>query len=169
MPVSTPNRVADPVQLERYDPVCKIRTAGGSINHYYNKTGTTTLVGEPILIGGRVGLAQDIILPGQVGPVIMDWVADCRVDAALSGVILANAQVWWSYDITTVVAGVGGVVKVAPTNGFIFGIAISQPAKGSEQVLSSGSSVAATAGDLWIRVTSNSIAVVAIGTVPTFN
>ena len=169
MPVSTPNRVADPIQLERYDMPCKVRLAEGSINHYYNKTGTTLLAGEPVLIGGRVGLAQDIILPGQVGPVIMDWVADCRVDPALSGVILANAQVWWSYDITTVVAGVGGVVKTAPTNGFIFGIALSQPGKGSEQVLSSGSSVAATAGDTWIRVASNSIAAVAIGTVPTFN
>lgn len=169
MPVSTPNRVADPVQLERYDSPCKIRIAGKSINHYYNKTGTTLLPGEPVIYGGRVCLCQDIILPGQVGPVITDWTADCRVDPALSGVILANAQVWWSYDITTVVAGVGGVVKIAPTNGFIFGIAVSPPGKGNEQVLSSGSAVAATAGDVWIRVTDNSIAVVAIGTVPTFN
>jgi hypothetical protein len=87
----------------------------------------------------------------------------------LSGVILANAQVWWSYDITTVAAGMGGVVKTAPTNGFIFGIALSPPVKGSDQVLSSSSSVAASAGDLWIRVTSNSLNVVAIGTIPTFN
>lgn len=169
MPVSTPNRVADPIQLERYDIPCRVRMSGLSINHYFNKTGTTLLAGEPVIIGGRVGITQDYILPGQVGPVIMDWVADCRVDPALAGVILANAQVWWSYDITTVVAGVGGVVKLAPTNGFIFGIALSQPGKGNEQTLSSGSSVAATAGDVWIRVTSNYEPVVAIGTVPTFN
>ena len=170
MPVSTPNRVANPVQLERYDLPCRIRQSEGvSVNHYYNKTGTTLLAGEPVIIAGRVGLCQDLILPGQTGPVVMDWIADCRVDPALSAVILANAQVWWSYDITTVVAGVGGVVRVAPTNGFIFGIALSQPGKGSDQVLSSGSSVAASVGDVWIRVASNSLAVTAIGTVPTFN
>lgn len=169
MPVSTPNRIANPVQLERYDSPCKIRQANSLSINYYNRTGTTILPGEPVMIGGRVGLAQDLILPTQVGPVVMDWIADCRVDPALSGVILANAQVWWSYDITTVVAGVGGVVKTAPTNGFIFGLALSPAVRGSEQTLSTSSSVAATAGDLWIRVTSNSIAVVAIGTVPTFN
>jgi len=167
MPVSTPKRVADPNFLESYSPLCIPRITGELSVNYYNVTGNTILQGEPVMIGGRIGLAQSVILPSIVGTVIMDWVADCRVNPALAADILQNAQVWWSYDITTVVAGCGGVVNTAPTNGFIFGLALAQP--GAIRLNGSSKPIAAAAGDTWIRVMSSSIAAVAIGTVPTFN
>jgi hypothetical protein len=167
MPISTPNRVADPVLLERYDPPAVIIFSGELSVAYYNSLATSILQGEPVIIGGRVGLAQSVILPGTVGTVVMDWVADLRVDAALAANILQNDTVWWSYDITTVAAGVGGAVRAAPTNGFIIGLAITQ----TDPIRLNGSSkaIAAAPGDRWVRVISNYEPAVAIGTIPVFN
>lgn len=167
MPISTPNRIADPVRLERYDAPAVIRFAEELSAHYYNTTGTTILQGEPVLIGNRIGLAQSVILPGTIGQVVMDWIADLRVDPALAADILQNDTVWWSYDITTVAAGVGGAVRAAPTNGFIIGIALVQVSP--IRLNGSSKAIAAAPGDVYVRAISSSIAAVAIGTIPTFN
>ena len=174
MPVSTPNRVADPVVLERYSVPAIIRQGGELTAPYYNTTGSTLLAGEPVLVGGRIGLAQSAILPGEIGSVVMDWIADLRLDLALSAEILQGATVWWDYDLNavtdangSVVAGIGAASRVAPTNGFIIGIALTQP--GPVRLNGSSKQIAATVDDVFIRVASSSIAAVAIGTIPTFN
>lgn len=170
MPVSTPNRVNQPVMLERFDPPAVVRQAGEIVVQYYNRTGSTILQGEPVFVGGRVGLAENVILPNQIGQVIMDWVADLRVNPALGAAVLVGATVWWSYDITTVAAGVGGAVSTAPTNGFIIGVAIAPPYGPSEiRIGGTNQLIAAAPGDAFIRVMSNYEPVTAIGTVPAFN
>jgi Uncharacterized conserved protein (DUF2190) len=166
MPVSTPNRVADPVLLESYSPPAIIRHSDDLSVSYYNPLATSILQGEPVVIGGRVGLAQSVILPGTVGTVVMDWIADFRVNPSLAANILQNDTVWWDYDIVSVVAGVGSAARAAPTNGFILGLAIVQP---GTITLSSGKAIACAPGDTYVRVISNAEPVVAIGTIPLFN
>ncbi len=168
MPVSTPIRAAQPQMLERYSPPAIIRHSGELQTRYYNKTGNTILQGEPVLIGDRIGLALAVILPNETGEVVLDWIADFRVDPALAANILANDNVWWSYDVTTVVAGVGGAVRAEPTNGFLLGKAVTDgriPAR----VDGSNKSICAAAGDTYVRVVNQEAAAVAIGTVPAFN
>lgn len=167
MPVSTPNRVADPVRLEAFDPPCVLKQSGELSVNYYNTTGNTILQGEPVHIGGRVGIAQSVILPGRQGAVVMDWIVEARIGGTLAADILQNDTVWWSYDVTSVVAGVGGAVRTAPTNGFILGTAVIPPG----QVTLNGSSkaIAAPAGASVVRVMCNSIASPAIGTIPVFH
>lgn len=167
MPVSTPKRIADPAVLERYDSPCIIRSSAGLSCTYTNVTGTTILQGEPVFIGGRLGLAQSVILPGEQGTVVFDWIADVRLDPAHSGDILQNASVWWSYGVTTVAAGVGGGVASAPTNGFLMGYAV--PVPGDTRVNGSAKQICATTGDTFVRVMARPDAHAAIGTVPTFN
>jgi len=168
MPVSTPIRNAQPQMLESYSPPAVIRHAGELQVRYYNKTGNTLLQGEPVLIGDRIGLCAAVILPNETGEVILDWVADFRVDPALAANILANDQVWWSYDVTTVVAGVGGAVRTVPTNGFLLGRA-STDGRIPARVDGSNKSICAAAGDMYVRVVNQEAAAVAIGTVPAFN
>lgn len=167
MPISTPNLVADPVLLERYDAPAIIRHSNEIVTSYYNSLSTTILQGEPVIIGNRVGLAVRTILPGTVGSVVMDWIADFRVDPALAASILQNDTVWWSYDVTTVAAGVGGAVRAAPTNGFILGIAVPPPTP--IRINGSSKMIVAAVGDTYVRAMSNYEPVVAIGTIPAFN
>lgn len=167
MPVSTPNRVADPVVLERYDAPAVIRSSAGLLVTYRNVTGNTILQGEPVLIGARVGLAQSVILPGKQGTVVMDWIADFRLPAAHTGNIIQGASVWWSYDVTSVVAGVGGAVASAPTNGILLGYAVATPE--DDRVDGSSKQICAATGDTFVRVMARPDASVAIGTVPGFN
>lgn len=170
MPVSTPIRAAVPTLFERYDPPAVIRHAGELQTRYYNKTGSTLLQGEPVLLGNRIGLCAAVILPNETGGVVLDWIADFRCDPALAADILAEDQVWWSYDITTVVAGVGGAVRAAPTNGFLLGRAV---ADGRIPARLNGSNkfICAISGgtDKWVRVVNQATTAVAIGTVPAFN
>lgn len=167
MPVSTPNRVADPVRLERYDAPCVIKQGGDLSVNYYNTTGSTILQGEPVLFGGRVGIAQSVILPGQQGSLVMEWLVDARIGGTLAADIIQNDTVWWSYDVTSVVAGVGGAVRAAPTNGFILGTAVIPT--GAVALNGSNKAIAAPAGATSVRVLNTEEPSPAIGTVPTFN
>ncbi len=170
MPVSTPNRVADPVRLESYDPPCVIKQSGELSVNYYNTLTTTILQGEPVWIGGRVGIAQSVIHPGQQGTVVMDWIVEARIGGTLAADILQNDTVWWSYDVTSVVAGVGGAVRAAPTNGFILGTAVIPP--GAVTLNGSSKAIACPNGatsPAVVRVMSTSIASPAIGTIPVFH
>lgn len=170
MPVTTPIRAVQPQLLERYDPPAVIRHSGDLQTRYYNRTGSTLLQGEPVLVGDRIGLCAAVLLPNETGILILDWIADFRCNPALAADILSNDQVWWSYDITTVVAGVGGAVRSAPTNGFLLGRAVPDgriPARvnGSNQFICAANGGA----DLYVRVVNLEVAAVAIGTIPTFN
>lgn len=167
MPVSTPNRVADPVVLERYDAPTVIKQGGELSVNYYNTTGSTILQGEPVLYGGRVGIAQSVILPGQQGTLVMDWIIEAKIGGTLAADIIQNATVWWSYDVTSVVAGVGGAVRAAPTNGFILGTAVIPT--GAVSLDGSNKALAAPAGATVVRVMNTQEPSPAIGTVPTFN
>jgi len=172
MPVSTPNLVAQPVLLENYGPAGIIRS-DSNIIPYYNILTTSILPGEPVFHMGRIGISKKIILPGAIGELIFDWVADFVVNPALGAVILANAVVYWDYDLNgvsggvTLPAGVGCVAASSPTNGFILGRAIISKMKAV--TLSSGKAIAASPGDERIRVVAQTLAVSAIGTIPTFN
>lgn len=167
MPVSTPNRVADPVRLERYDAPCVIKQGGTLSVNYYNTTGSTILQGEPVLLGGRVGIAQSVILPGQQGTLVMDWLVEARIGGTLAADIIQNDTVWWSYDVVSVVAGVGGAVRAAPTNGFILGNAVIPT--GAVSLNGSSKAIAAPAGASVVRVLNTQEPSPVIGTVPTFN
>lgn len=167
MPVSTPNRVANPVVLERYEAPTIIRQAGELTVNWYNTTGTTVLCGEPVLYGGRVGIATDVILPGTQGTLCMDWVIEAKIGGTLAADILQNDTVWWSYDVTSVVAGVGGAVRAAPTNGFILGNAVIPT--GTVTLNGSSKAIAAAAGSKTVRVMFTGEPSPTIGTVPTFN
>jgi hypothetical protein len=167
MPVSTPNRVANPVFLESYDPACILRHVEGMALPYVNITGSTIFGGEPVVLNQKVCICQKTILPGKEGIVISDWVVDAILDTANAAAILQNAQVWWSYDVSPIVAGMGGVVGTAPTNGFIFGRAVVTP--GDWTLNGSGKPIAAAVGQKRIRISSIHAVVAAIGTIPTFN
>jgi len=167
MPVSTPNRVADPVRLESYDAPCVLKQTGELSVNYYNTTGNSILQGEPVRIGGRIGIAQSVILPGEQGAVVMDWIVEAKIGGTLAADIIQDDTVWWSYDVTSVVAGVGGAVRAAPTNGFILGTAVIPP--GAVTLNGSSKAIAAAAGASVVRVMSNSVASPAIGTIPTFH
>jgi len=166
MPVSTPNRVADPVILERFNSPGLIRQTGSIFLNYYNSLTTSFLPGEPIVVGGAICLAAEVILPQQQGTVYLDWLADFIVNAALAAAIMQNEEVWWSYDVSPITGFNGGVVNAAPTNGFILGRAIVQP---GPVALVSTKAVACPVGGTRIRVVSNRILAVTIGTIPLFN
>lgn len=172
MPISTPNRVADPVMLERYEPPCVLKQTGELSVNYHNTTGNTILQGEPVRLGGRIGIAQSAILPGQQGAVIMDWVVEAAIGGTLGADILQDDTVWWSYDVTSVAtSAVGGAVRAAPTNGFILGTALAPPSKTST-LNGSSKAIAAASGSAFptrVRVMCNSVASPAIGTIPTFS
>lgn len=167
MPVSTPHRIADPVKLERYDAPTVIKQGGELSVNYYNPTGNTILQGEPVLYGGRVGIAQSVILPGTQGTLVMDWIIEARIGGTLVADVIQGATIWWSYDVTSVVAGVGGAVRAAPTNGFLLGTAVIPT--GAVSLDGLNKALAAPAGATVVRVMNTQEPSPAIGTVPTFN
>jgi len=165
MPIATPNRVADPVQLERYNPPCRLLHGDMEVN-YFNPTGYTILQGEPVLVGGRVGIAAATILPNHQGTVYMMWTVEATLNPSLSGTIAQSALVYWDYDLVGVASGIGAVGKNAPTNGFKFGYAL-MPTDSSLVV--STHAIAASAGDATIRVQNSMELATSYGTVPNFN
>jgi hypothetical protein len=97
----------------------------------------------------------------------MEWLVDARIGGTLAADIIQNDTVWWSYDVTSVVAGVGGAVRAAPTNGFILGTAVIPT--GAVALNGSNKAIAAPAGASSVRVLNTEEPSPAIGTVPTFN
>jgi len=158
MPISTPNRVADPVSLEKYIPPCKIVQEGGLFIPYYNDTGLTLVTGEPIIHAGRVCIVQRTILPGKMGTLLADWIVDAVLSVAQAGNILQNAVVYWDTDASYVATEEGeelddfGAASSigAPSNGFILGRA-SGPHYDTPPT-SGGDMVCAYEGDFRVRV-----------------
>ena len=129
MPVSTPNRVADPVSLEAFVAPCILRQDFGGHVNWYNDTGATVIAGEPVNAFGQICIATRTILPGKMGVLATDWIVDALLDTAHSGDILQGALVYWDTDLDAVtpieggsaVAGIGAASASVPGNGFILG------------------------------------------------
>lgn len=148
MPISTPNRVADPVSLEAYEPPCVLRQEGGLFIPYYNSNATTLIAGEPVVAAGRVCIVQKTILPGKMGTLIADWIVDALLDLAHTGDINQDDLIYWDTDLDAVtpieggaaVSGIGAASATLPTNGFILGRAYgphydTPPVDGSDDFL----------------------------------
>ena len=154
--------------ITKKGPIGYIRQHAGLLVPYYNPSETLAfLAGEPIIYNGMVCVSSKLILPSKMGEVYTNWLADFMLDPAHSGDILANATLWWSYDVDAITGNEGAVVASAPTNGFILGRAI---AKVEDSVDGSNKKIVATTGSVWVRVASIQEPHTAIGTLPvTFN
>jgi len=133
MGYATPNRVADPVQLEQFKDPGILRQVGGLLMPYFNESTTDTiLMGEPLVFGGRVWVAMKPILPQTYGTVVADFVGEFLLDTAHTGDINQGDVIYWDTDVnvvtyygeTTVLAGIGGASGTLPDNGFILGYAL---------------------------------------------
>lgn len=163
MPISTPNRVADPVSLEAYDPPCIVRQEGGLFIPYFNKASANTLIaGEPIVHAGRVCIVQRTILPGHMGTLLADWIVDAILDPAHTGDINQNDIIYWNTTKNAVkpigggaaVAGIGAAVAAVPSTGqgFLLGRASGPHYETGAPVDGSGDMVCAATGSIRVRV-----------------
>jgi hypothetical protein len=162
MGYATPNRVADPVQLEQFTDPAIIRQMGGLFVHYFNESTTDSiLMGEPVVFNGRVWLAQKVILPQSYGTLVSDWIADFLLETGHSGDVNQGDIIYWDLDenavtyhnSTTVLAGIGAASASQPTEGFILGHAVGNRefdlgVDGSNDLL------AAKTGSKYVRVVS---------------
>lgn len=130
MPIATPNRIADPVSLEAYEPPCILRQEGGLFIPFKNtKTTESYVTGEPVYAFGRVCIVQRTILPGKIGTVVADFVVDALMMSGGDGNIPQDYLVYWDWDqdIATIVetgatsSGLGAARASVPTNGFVLG------------------------------------------------
>jgi predicted RecA/RadA family phage recombinase len=133
MPYATPNRVNNPVQLEQFVDPSNIVQWDGLFCHYFNQNTTTTiLMGEPVVFGGKVWLAQKPILPQEYGTIVSGWVAHFLLDPDHTGDINQGDTIYWDLEIdavtaygsSTVLAGIGAASATQPTEGFILGYAV---------------------------------------------
>jgi len=154
--------------ITKKGPIGYIRQHAGLLVPYYNPSTTLAFIaGEPIIYNGMVCVSSKLILPSKMGEVYTNWLADFMLDPAHSGDILANATLWWSYDVDAITGNEGAVVASAPTNGFILGRAIAKP---EDPVDGSNKKKVAVTGSVWVRVASIQEPHTAIGTLPvTFN
>lgn len=162
MGYATPNRVNDPVQLEQFNDPAIIRQFGGIFLHYFNESTTDTiLMGEPVVFGGRVWLAQKPILPQEYGTLVSDWIADFQLRSGHSGDINQGDLIYWDTDedivtfhgASTPLAGIGAASAAVPDNGCILGYAVGNReidlgVDGSDDLL------AAQTGSKYVRVVS---------------
>ena len=133
MPIATPNRIADPVSLEAYEPPCILRQEGGLFIPFKNTSTTESFVaGEPVFYFGRTCIVQKTILPGKIGTLISDFMVDALLDLNHSGNISQDSLVYWDLDLNaslitgtaTVSSGLGAATNQIPTNGFMLGRAV---------------------------------------------
>lgn len=154
--------------ITKKGPIGYIRQHSGLLLPYYNPSATLAfLAGEPIVYNGMVCVSSKLILPSKMGEVYTNWLCDFMLDPAHTGDILANATLWWSYDVDAITGNEGAVVASAPTNGFILGRAVAKP---EDPVDGSNKKKVAGTGSVWVRVASIQEPYTAIGTIPvTFN
>lgn len=136
MPVSTPNRNADPVSLEQFTKPGIVRQVQGLAIDFYNELNAGTILpGEPFIFCNRVCISPTAILPGKWGAAYVDWIADFVVDPDLAAAIIQAQLVYWDTDIdvvknldtNTVVGSVGAATDTLPTNGLLLGRAVGDP------------------------------------------
>lgn len=133
MPIATPNRIADPVSLEGYEPPCLLRQEGGLFIPFKNASTTQSYIaGEPLFKFGRVCIVQRTITPGKIGTLISDFIVDALLSGAHSGNITEDSLVYWDWDLdialitgtTTTSSGLGAATNQVPSNGFMLGRAV---------------------------------------------
>ena len=133
MPYATPNRIADPVTMEAYEPPCILRQEGGLFIPFKNTSSTESyLAGEPIYMFGRVCIVQRTILPGKIGTLIADFMVDAIMKSGGGGNIDQDDLVYWDLDEDIVthieggsaITGIGAASEAVPTNGFMLGRAV---------------------------------------------
>lgn len=132
MGYAMPNRVNDPVQLEQFVDPADIKKFGELFLDYYNESTTEgILMGEPVVFGGRVWLAQRPILPQGYGTLVAGWMAAFLLDPAHTGDINQGDVIYWDTDVNAVTyyaggicPGIGAASAALPDNGFILGHAI---------------------------------------------
>ena len=132
MGYAMPNRVNDPVQLEQFVEPSNVIKWGELYLDYFNESTTLgILMGEPVIFGGRVWLAQRPILPQKYGTLVAGWMAAFLLDPAHSGNILQGATIYWDLDVNAVTYAAGGICPgigaasaTQPDNGFILGHAM---------------------------------------------
>lgn len=167
MPTTLPANYTQNNWITKVGTAGIIRQHGGLLMNYFNRSTTLAIVpGEPIIINQMVCVSSKLILPNSMGEVYTNWICDFRMNPAHTGDVLANDQLWWSYDVEALVDNVGCVVAAAPTNGFILGRAVAKaedPVNGSNQKV-----VASTTSRTWVRVAALQEPVAAIGTIPVF-
>ena len=160
MPVSTPNRVADPVQLEQYVDPGHIKQVAGLAIPFYNELSSSILPGEPFQFANRICVSPRVILPGEYGTAYTDWIVDFLLDTSLAANIIQGQIVYWDFDIDVVtpygggdvVDGIGAATDTLPTNGMILGRAVGEPMMLKD--LSSNNLICATTSSLRVRVAS---------------
>ena len=127
-----PNRVNNPVQLEQFIEPSNIVQWDGLFAHYFNESTTLDLLmGEPIIFGGKVWLAQRPILRQEYGTIVSGWIASFLLDPAHTGDINQGDTIYWDLDVNAVTyygggicPGIGAASASQPTNGFILGHAV---------------------------------------------
>ena len=133
MPILTPNRIADPVSLEGYEPPCILRQEGGLFIPFKNTTADKCYVaGEPVFYFGRTCIVQKTILPGKIGTLISDFMVDALLSLAHTGNITQDSIVYWSLALNaakiigteTTSSGLGAATNQIPANGFMLGRAV---------------------------------------------
>lgn len=132
MGYAMPNRVNDPVQLEQFVEPSDIKKWGELYLDYFNEsTSLAILMGEPVVFGGRVWLAQKPILPQKYGTLVSGFMAAFLLNPAHSGDVLQGTVIYWDLDLNAVTyhnggvcPGIGAASVTQPTNGFILGHAI---------------------------------------------
>jgi len=133
MPILTPNRIADPVSLEAYEPPCIIRQEGGLFIPFKNTTTDKCFVaGEPVFYFGRTCIVQKTIMPGKIGTLISDFVVDALLSLVHTGNITQDSIVYWNLGLnaalitgtSTTSSGLGAATNQVPSNGFMLGRAV---------------------------------------------
>jgi len=133
MPIATPNRIADPVSLEAYEPPCILRQEGGLFIPFKNTTADKCFVaGEPVFYFGRTCIVQKTIMPGKIGTLISDFVVDALLSLVHTGNITQDSIVYWNLGLnaalitgtSTTSSGLGAATNQIPSNGFMLGRAV---------------------------------------------
>ena len=133
MPIATPNRIADPVSLEGYEPPCILRQEGGLFIPFKNTSETESYVaGEPVFYFGRTCIVQKTILPGKIGTLISDFMVDALLSLVHSGNITQDSIVYWDLGLNasqiigteSTSSGLGAATNQIPSNGFMLGRAV---------------------------------------------
>ena len=133
MPILTPNRIADPVSLEGYEPPCILRQEGGLFIPFKNTTTDKSYVaGEPVFYFGRTCIVQKTILPGKIGTLISDFMVDALLSLVHAGNITQDSIVYWDLGLNasqiigteSTSSGLGAATNQIPSNGFMLGRAV---------------------------------------------
>ena len=133
MPILTPNRIADPVSLEGYEPPCILRQEGGLFIPFKNTTTDKSYVaGEPVFYFGRTCIVQKTILPGKIGTLISDFMVAALLSLVHAGNITQDSIVYWDLGLNasqiigteSTSSGLGAATNQIPSNGFMLGRAV---------------------------------------------